>query len=279
MPRPALPPVVLEITPPAEPRPGVLLRRAGLLGPDQAVVNVISRRDRWSSLDASTVLLGHGYDPVWHLANRGRTRAAIEREISQAARAGVRRVLCIRGEYASAPAVDEPRIHEVVALVRARLPAAAIGVTVNQHGTSAGVLPNLLRKLDAGADFVQTQVGFDLRGLERISRAIATRHAQVDLVPMLLPVLSAQAAARVARRLRIPLDQGLHHALERRGPEAGWEAFAERLALAHVNPAFASVALMTAIDPAPPVAERLRAIVCHTLAPSRLAAAAGRASQ
>lgn len=270
MPHPSLPPVVLEITPPTRPRASVLLRRADGLGPAVRVVNVISRLGRWASVDAAAVLRARDYDPVWHLANRGRGLDEIEREIERAAEAGLQRVLCIRGECGSArgehPSADEPKIREVVACLRARLPAASIGVTVNHHLPGPRVLANLRRKLDAGADFVQTQVSFDLRGLRRLSTAIADRHPRVGVVPMLLPVLSPQAALGAARRLGIPLDQALHHALERRGAEAGWESFAARFREARHSAAFASVALMTAIDPPPAITARLREIVLGEVA-------------
>ena len=63
-PRGALPPVTLEITPPREPRPRVLLRRARLLAGHTDAVNVIERPDRQSSLDAALTLRAEGIEPV-----------------------------------------------------------------------------------------------------------------------------------------------------------------------------------------------------------------------
>lgn len=253
--------VVLEITPPARPRADVLLRRASALGPAVRVVNVISRPERWSSLEAAVVLREHGFDPVWHLPNRGRRMEDVDRELARAEAADVRRVLCLRGEHKAAESPDEPKIREVVARVRARLPKSAIGVTLNHHLWTARARENLWRKVDAGADFVQTQVTFDLRGLRPIAATLHARHPGVAIVPMLLPVVSPDAALRVARRLGIPLDQTLHHDLERRGAEAGWEAFARRFDEIQADPGFAGVAIMTPIDPAPDYLARLRAIV------------------
>jgi 5,10-methylenetetrahydrofolate reductase len=263
MSRPAVPSLVLEITPPARPRPDVLLRRASALAPAVRVVNVISRPERWSSLEAAGVLRAKGLDPVWHLANRGRRLADIERAIERAAEAGVRRVLCVRGEYKAEESPDEPKIREVVALLRGRLPDASIGVTFNHHLDASRALDNLFRKLDAGADFVQTQVTFDLRGLRPLAARLAERAPGVALLPMVFPVESAESLRRVARRLGIPLDQALFDRLEREGADAGWRAFGDTLdAIAH-EPGFAGAALMTPIDLAPAYRATLRTIVAR----------------
>jgi len=261
MPIPDPRPVVLEITPPARPSEAVLLRRASALAPGVRVVNVISRPDRWASLDAAVVLRRHGFDPVWHLANRGRRLEEIEREIDRAAAAGIRRVLCVRGEYKAPDVPDEPKIREVVACLRARLPDASIGVTLNHHAPSARARENLQRKLDAGADFVQTQVTFSLRGLVRIADRLALRPRPVHLYPMLLPVTSPEAARRAARRLGLPLDQALHEDLERRGAEAGWEAFATAFDGIQRADRLAGAAVMTPMDPDRAFLARLREIV------------------
>lgn len=253
--------VVLEITPPALPRLEVLRRRARLLGDPTRVVNVISRPDRWASLDAAIALRAEGFDPVWHLTTRGRSAAEIEAAIERAARAGVRRVLCLRGERVGPESVGDLKIRDVVARVRSLIPDASIGVTLNHHLPDPGVWPNLLGKLAAGADFVQTQVTFDLRGLRSIGGSLARRHPGVALIPMLYPVLSADAARAAARRLGIPLDQTLHRDLERHGECAGWRALGERLREIRDSEGFDTAALMTPIDPSPPYAARLRAIV------------------
>ena len=46
---------------------------------------MISRPERWSSLDASIALRELGLDPVWHLSNRGRAVSDIEADIANPA--------------------------------------------------------------------------------------------------------------------------------------------------------------------------------------------------
>ena len=262
--KPAPPPVVLEITPPGRPRADVLVRRASTLLPAVRTVNVIHRPDRWDGLEAAAALAERGFDPVWHLPNRGRSVADIEADLERGARLGIRRILCIRGEYKAEERRDEPKIREVVRRARATLPDASIGVTLNHHGSLERALPNLWRKLEAGADFVQTQVAFDLVPLRGVAARIARRHPGVAVLPMLLPVLSPGAALRATRRLGIPLDQALHESLERDGETAGWRALEEQLRTVRGPDAFAGVALMTPMDPSEAFAARLRAALAAT---------------
>ncbi len=260
-------PLTLEITPPARPRASVLLRRAGCLGARANRVNVIHRVDRWGSLPASIVLARHGFDPVWHLPNRGRRAQQIEDDLAFAARAGVRRVLCLRGEYKAEDEEDTPRIREVVRMVRRLLPGASVSVSLNPFAaqgpkTRARVLANLDAKLRSGAEAVQTQVSFDLEALRPYAEAVKADHPSVRVVPMLMPALSTRAAVRISRRLGVPLPAALLSRLERYGAEAGWEHF-ESFARAVADSAlFDGLAVMTPIDPTPAFAARLRSVFC-----------------
>ena len=116
-------PVALEITPPREPLDHVLLRRARWIG-RAAVVNVIQRPDRLASVEASGIPAARGFEPVWHLANRGRSAASIEREIARASELELRLALCIRGDHAAPDAPDTPRILEVIEWIRHWIPSA-----------------------------------------------------------------------------------------------------------------------------------------------------------
>lgn len=259
-------PVALEITPPAAPSPGVLLRRAGCLGDRCRRINVIHRPSRWSSLEASALLAEAGFDPVWHLPNRGASLEAIVSRIAAADAAGVRRVLCVRGEYKAEDGDDTPRIREVVRILRRRLPAAHVTVSLNPFAASdAGgrrrVLANLEAKLDAGASAVQTQVSFDLESLRPWAEALKARRPGLEVVPMLMPVESVHAALRVARRLGIPLPAALVARLDRLGADAGWEHFESFARAVADSPLYDGLAVMTPIDPAPAWAARLRALL------------------
>ena len=253
-----MPHLTLEITPPSKRRLSVLLRRALTFESLSRRINVIQRRERWSSLEASIALLGHRYEPVWHLANRGRSFATIEAEIGLAREAGIGRVLCIRGEYKAEDSVDSPKIREVVRLLAREHPAAHISVTLNHHVRGPRVLENLLAKLDAGARGVQTQVTFDLESLRPFAEVIGRDYPDVGVTPMLMPVLSARAAVRLSRRLAVPLPPGLLYRLEKFGPDAGWDHFRDFASAIARSALYDGLAVMTPIDPSPEFSSRLR---------------------
>lgn len=255
--------VTLEITPPARPLPAVLLRRAGCLGERCRRINVIHRPDRWDSLDASVRLAGAGFDPVWHLPNRGTSLAEIEARIDVAAAAGIRRVLCVRGEYKGEDGDDTPRIREVVRSLRLRLPEARVAVTLNPFAATRPsqrrrVLANLQAKLEAGAGAVQTQVSFDLESLRPWAEELKAQRPRLEIVPMLMPVESVHTALRVARRLGVPLPATLVARLDRLGADAGWEHFESFAHAVAASPLYDGLAVMTPIDPSPAFAARLR---------------------
>jgi 5,10-methylenetetrahydrofolate reductase len=251
-------PFTLEITPPASRLPAVLLRRARTLQALTRRVNVIQRPDRWPSLESSIALAGHGYEPVWHLANRGRSVSMVEAEIGIAREAGLRRVLCMRGEHKADDGIDTPKIREVVRLLAREHPEAEIAVTLNHHVRGERVLSNLRAKLDAGARRVQTQVTFDLESLRPFAETIRRDYPGVAIVPMLMPVLTSRAAVRLSRRLAIPLPPALLHRLEAFGNEAGWEHFRDFATAVLQSPLFDGLAIMTPVDPTAAFATRLR---------------------
>lgn len=243
--------VALEITPPRRPQPKVLLRRAGLIGGYASAINVIQRPDRQSSLTASLALRQAGLHPVWHLVNRGRGYLAIEAEIAAAVAGGVRQVLCIRGDHTAGDRPDTPPLRAVIAGLRDAMPRARIGATLNQYSPdSTAVFRNLIPKLAAGADYVQTQPVFDAADLRPFAERLKEASPRTDILPMVIPLLSTESAERIAARLGIVLPERFTTALDRGDAEAGWRLFVETLAALVDAPWANGVAVMTAeIDP------------------------------
>ena len=252
--------VALEITPPKAAKPEVLLRRARLLGDRASAVHVIQRPDRQRSVDAALELERAGIAAVWHLVNRGRSAGELAREIDFAARGGLRAALIVRGEAGPPEPTPPPTLAELVAQVRAVLPAARIGVALSPYGPRDAALANLWPKLEAGASFVQTQAVFEARALEPFAAAIRARAPHVRIQPMLIPLLSVAAAERLGQRLRVPLPHTLLERLERGGEPAGWDAFAELVAELRGAGVADSLALMThETDPPKSFGERILA--------------------
>jgi 5,10-methylenetetrahydrofolate reductase len=248
--------VALEITPPREPRLEVLLRRARLLGARPDALHVIERPGRISSLDASLALQRAGLPAVWHVTTRGRGLAELERDLERARAAGIGAVLCVRGEASDGleDRPDTPALHALVARLRAALPAARIGVTFNPYVARERALANLWRKLEAGADFVQTQPVFAAAVLAPAAEEIRARWPRAALWPMVIPLPSRAAAEKLALRLRLPTPQRL-----------GWDGFCAVLAELRGSGLADGVALMTLeLDPPAELGERVLAALAAT---------------
>lgn len=251
-------PVSIEITPPRKAQGRVLLRRAGLLGERACAVNVIQRAERQTSLDASIELLAAGFDPVWHLVTRGRTRDAIREDIARAHTAGIQSVLCIRGDGKTPDRDDTPTIRETIQLVVEGIPGVLAGATANQYGPRDPVLKNLWPKLAAGARYVQTQPVFSFEGLRPLAEAIRDRSPETLVVAMVMPLVSSQAVQRVPARLGVELPAGMGDAVLRGGGEEGWSRFRDTWAELAASDLVDGVAVMTfEMDPGPEFVQRL----------------------
>ncbi|WP_322819478.1 methylenetetrahydrofolate reductase [Tepidiforma sp.] len=251
--------VALEITPPQRHLPRVLLRRARLLGDAAHAVNVIQRPDRQSSLDASLELRAAGLDPVWHLAARGLFREQAVGAVERARAGGIEQVLCIAGDHPAGEGEPSMTVREVVALVRAGLPGATVGATLNQYARDpAAARRNLLPKLRAGASYVQTQPTFDVGALEVALAGVRREVAEVTAIAMAMPLISAEAGERIAARLGLELPPRLRDVLASGDEEAAWAFFGDVLKRLVDSPAVQGVAIMTfEMDPPPAAGERI----------------------
>lgn len=260
--------VSLEITPPKNSLPRILERRARLLGDAAVAVNVIQRPGRQASLDASLELLAVGLEPVWHLVTRGRTRAELERDLAIARKAGIRNVLCIRGDHPSSTP-DELTVREACEAACA-LPGALVGATLNQYVPDrAAVIKNLVPKLRAGARYVQTQPVFDLEALRPVAEAALERAPGTLIVAMAMPLSSLEAAERIEQRLGVRLPDVVRRQIETGGPDGAWQAFDDIMAALVESPLIAGVAIMTfEMDPSPETGARIVAALRAARKPS-----------
>lgn len=239
-------PVALEITPPQKPLPGVLLRRARLLGDAVSAVNVIQRPGRQSSLDASLQLRSERFEAVWHLVTRGTNREALRLQMQAAAAGGISQLLCIRGDHAGSDSADTPTIREAVSMARDLIPGATIGATFNQYAPdAAAALRNLLPKLHAGATYVQTQPVFDLESLRPAAEALKSAAPGTGVVAMVMPLLTLGAAEKLEARIGMRLPERLRGRLASGAMEDAWAAFDETLATLSESPLVDAIAIMT----------------------------------
>ena len=183
--------ITAEVTPPLSADAGALLARAAPLKGRVDAVNVTDAagaRAALGSFAAAAILARDGIEPVLQVTCRDRNRIALVGDLLGAAAQGVGNVLVLHGDDpAGGDQPDAKPVHDldsrgVMSLMRQMrdagalssgraiepAPAFFIGGADTPHDPPPDWQPKgLLSKIDAGADFVQTQFCFDLEVTRR----------------------------------------------------------------------------------------------------------------
>jgi methylenetetrahydrofolate reductase (NADPH) len=189
----------VEIAPPDSADPAALLERAEKFVGLADAVNITDGAGgncHMSSAAAAAILATHGHTPVCQIACRDRNRIAVQGDILGAAALGVRNILCLTGDDVSQG--DHPQARAVFDLDAVTLlriargmrdkgefasgrkldapPNLFLGATANPFVPPyEDRVANLELKIDAGAQFIQTQFCFDLALFERFMDAVRKR--------------------------------------------------------------------------------------------------------
>ena len=217
-----------------------LARQAEVLKPAVDAVQISDNPGpsiQMCGLAAAALLLRQGLDPIPHITCRDRNRIALESDLIGAAALGVTSLLLMRGSRI--PEHMKPRVRgifdteakELMAFVQglkddqSRFPVAGllVGATATVFDPAPDWTPgNLLAKANAGANFVQTQLCFDLEVIRNyMARMVAAKLTQrLHFIMALSPLPSVEAAHwmrdnvkgalipdSIIRRLRQATDQ------------------------------------------------------------------------
>ncbi len=150
-----------------------------------------------------------GFTVMPHLTCVGHSRAELTDLADRLYADGFRNIMTLRGdapkgEATFTPAPDGLRnASELVTLLKARHPAFCLGVGgyPEKHPEAISLdadLDALKRKVDAGADFVTTQLFFDNAIYHRFVEKCRTAGITVPIVPGIMPVLSTKQILRIA---------------------------------------------------------------------------------
>jgi methylenetetrahydrofolate reductase (NADPH) len=185
-----------ETSPPDAGAPGPVLDRAGCLKGLADAVNVTDgagARAHMSALAAAAILARQGIEPVLQFTVRDRNRMALQADLLGAAALGIPNILCLHGDDAKKGDQPETKpVHDIDSRELMRTarrmrdegtfpsgraidprPGLLIGAADLPIDPKPGWKPDgLLAKIDAGADFVQTQYCFDLARLRRYLAAL-----------------------------------------------------------------------------------------------------------
>ena len=209
-----------ETTPPDAGTAAPVIERVACLKGLADAVNVTDgagARAHMSALAASAVLMRAGIEPVLQMTLRDRNRMALQADLMGAGALGIPNLLCLRGDDVTAG--DQPdskpvfdidtltlgrtarALRDEAALPSGRAlaspPALFIGVADTPIEPKPGWRPDgLIAKIDAGADFVQTQYCFDLALLRRYLAVLADHGVagRASVIVGIGPIASARAA-------------------------------------------------------------------------------------
>jgi methylenetetrahydrofolate reductase (NADPH) len=219
--------ITAEVTPPITADRNEFLAKALPLKGLADAVNVTDgagARPHLGAVTAASMLVERGVEPILQLTCRDRNRIALQSDLLSAAACGVRNLLVLRGDDPSAgdqpdakPVFDiDPRqLLETARRLRdsGELPTGRkifgradffLGGADNPIDPPPGWAPKGLQaKIDAGAQFVQTQFCMDA-GVVRRYMARLTEHdiaGKLSLIIGIVPLRSAKSARWIKHKL------------------------------------------------------------------------------
>ncbi len=160
-------------------------------------------RARLSPLAAIPTCLRRGMRPVVHLSCRDRNELGLRQQAVGAAAMGASGLLVVRGDPVPGLAHGGPSVITLLG----RLPewtaptSPQRGAVVNPFAAPHRELRLLERKVAAGVEFLQTQMVFDLDGLDRFLQRADS------LVPAGVPIFASVGILRSARMLTFVRDR------------------------------------------------------------------------
>lgn len=212
--------VTAEVLSPDSADPRSVLEHARVIGDSCDAINATDASGanaHMSNVAVSALLLRAGYDAVIQMACRDRNRIAMQGDLLGAAALGVKNVLCLTGDGVGTG--DHPQSKPVfdmdsITLLRtARIlrdkghflsgrriespPSLFLGGASNPFAPPYDFRPYRLRKkIDAGADFIQTQYCFDVPRLRTFMERVCemSLHKRAFILVGVGPLRSARTA-------------------------------------------------------------------------------------
>jgi methylenetetrahydrofolate reductase (NADPH) len=169
-----------------------------------------------------------GYTVMPHLTCVGHTRDELNAIADTIHADGFRNIMTLRGDPPKGSSEFKATTdgltyaNELVSLLKARHPDFCLGVGgyPEKHPEAPSAdedLGNLKRKVDAGADFVTTQLFFDNESYYRFVERCRSAGISVPIVPGIMPVLSLKQIQRFTAMCGTSLPSTLVRRLEAAG--------------------------------------------------------------
>jgi methylenetetrahydrofolate reductase (NADPH) len=170
---------------------------------------------RMSSIATAKLLIDEGLDPIVQMTCRDRNRIALQSDILGAAALGVQNLLLLTGDHMTMGNQPESRpVYDLDSIQLIRVargmreghfmngeeiktpPSVLLGGAANPFAEPMGLrLIRLAKKVDVGADFIQTQAIYDVDRFARWMVGVRDLglHEKVKIIAGVLPTRSAKA--------------------------------------------------------------------------------------
>ena len=217
----------VEVSPPDSADPAELIARAVRFRDLVDAINITDGAGancHMSSAAAAAILAATGLNPVAQFSCRDRNRIALQGDILGAAALGVRNILCLTGDDVSQG--DHPNakpVFDIDSISLLRMTAQMRDGSTFASGRKIEVAPNLFlgatanpfvppyrdridnleKKIDAGAQFLQTQFCFDVPMLADFMREVRAHqlHKRCAIIVGVGTLSSAKALRRMVKHV------------------------------------------------------------------------------
>ena len=212
--------VTAELGPPQNANPESIKKKAQYCLGNVDGANITDNQTaivRMSSIAAAAIAISCGVEPIAQMVCRDRNRIAMQSDILGAAALGVKNLLCLSGDHQTfgnhpeAAGVFDVDSVQLIAMVKKMRddkqflsddpikeyePRLFIGAVENPFADPFEFrVMRLAKKIEAGADFIQTQCVFDLDKFTRWMELVVNEglHKKVYILAGLTPVRSHRA--------------------------------------------------------------------------------------
>jgi 5,10-methylenetetrahydrofolate reductase len=186
-----------ELGPPQSADAAVIRQKAGLLKGFVDAVNITDNQTaivRMSSIAAGSIVFQEGLEPIIQMTCRDRNRLAIQSDLLGAYAMGIRNLLCLTGDHQTfgnhpdsknvfdldsiqllqmVSAMRDQRIFQCGDAFKGPEPRFFIGAAAAPFADPVDFRPYRLgKKVKAGANFIQTQLVYDIPAFERFMEKV-----------------------------------------------------------------------------------------------------------
>jgi methylenetetrahydrofolate reductase (NADPH) len=212
--------VTAEIGPPKSASPEIVIRHVRAMRGCADAFNLTDNQTamvRLSSIASGAICLQEGVEPIVQMTCRDRNRLAMQSDILGASALGIRNVLCISGDHQcfgnqreAKNVYDLDSIQQLMVFRKMRdeglvwggdklevPPKLYLGAAANPFADPFEFrVHRLAKKVNAGADFIQTQSIYDMERFDRWMAQVRQRglHERVHILAGVMPLKSHKVA-------------------------------------------------------------------------------------